>query len=72
MSLLFTTTLFLCSATKLVLPPKERPSAEDYAVLNAAKKSCPRHYPQSPCVKSVERRSHLSYWVICGKPLKGK
>jgi hypothetical protein len=71
MSLLLTTTLYLCSTTKLILPPKERPSAEDVATLNTARKSCPKYYPQSPCVKSIERRSYLNYWVICGKPLKG-
>lgn len=72
MSLLFTATLFLCSPTKLILPPGERPMKEDFDTLAAAKKSCPRHYPSSPCVRSVERRSPLNYWVICGKPLKGK
>lgn len=71
MSFVFTAALALCSPTNLILPPGVRPSREDYAAVVAAQKRCPILYPRSPCAKSVERRRHLSYWVICSATKKG-
>lgn len=40
---------------------------DDTAALNSAKKRCGEIYPESPCLKTFEKRGELNYRAICGK-----
>lgn len=62
----FWTVFTTCSETRLILPPGAKETAADRSAVERAKHHCPELYEHSPCARSVERRKHLSYWVICG------
>jgi hypothetical protein len=62
----FWAALNACSPTKLILPPGEKETADDRSAIARAQHHCPELYEHSPCARTVERRKHLSYWVICG------
>lgn len=66
MELFFWAAFTTCSETKLILPTGEGETPADRSVVARAKHHCPELYENSPCARTVERRKHLSYWVICG------
>lgn len=54
-----------CPPTKLI--GFDAPLTEDEtASLNHAKKRCAEIYPDSPCLKSFEKREEQVFWAICG------
>lgn len=64
--LFFWLAMTTCSPTKLVLPKGAVETAEDRSAVARAVHHCPELYVNSPCARTVERRSHLNYWVTCG------
>jgi hypothetical protein len=66
MEIFFWSAFTACSETKLVLPPGEVETIDDRSAVARAKHHCAELYENSPCARTVERRKHLSYWVICG------
>lgn len=42
-------------------------TAQETESLNHAKKRCEEIYPESPCLKSFEKREEQVFWAICGK-----
>jgi hypothetical protein len=54
-----------CPPTKLIgfdAPLTEQETQS----LNHAKKRCAEIYPDSPCLKSFEKREEQVFWAICG------
>jgi hypothetical protein len=54
-----------CPETKLI--GFDAPLTEqEIESLNHAKKRCAEIYPESPCLKSFEKREEQVFWAICG------
>jgi hypothetical protein len=55
-----------CPATKLI--GFDAPLTQDEMTsLVHAQKRCGEIYPDSPCLKSFEKREEQVFWAICGK-----
>lgn len=54
-----------CPPTKLI--GFDAPLTEnELQSLNHAKRRCAEIYPESPCLKSFEKRAEQTFWAICG------